>query len=229
LVDYRNNVIYDWGSNNIYAGEGGRYNLVNNYFKYGPSTSKTVRYRIVNPGKWEKPPIPFGKFFVSGNYVDGAEEVTKNNWLGVHLSNGTEDDKRNAIVDKPFDVEQFKTETALEAYASVLENVGSSFKRDTLDQRIINDVKNRTGRLIDVQGGYPHGSAYELTLKAWPVLKSLPTPGDSDADGMPDDWEKKNGLNPNDGKDASSYRLSKQYTNIEMYINGLIPPTPKGE
>jgi hypothetical protein len=81
-VDYRNNVIYDWSSNNIYAGEGGNYNLVNNYFKYGPSTSKSVRYRIVNPGKWEKPPIPFGKFFVIGNYVDGADDVTKNNWLG---------------------------------------------------------------------------------------------------------------------------------------------------
>jgi len=233
LVDYRNNVIYDWGGNNIYAGEGGKYNLVSNYFRYGPSTSKTVRYRIVNPGKWEKPPIPFGKFFVSGNYVDGAEDVTQNNRLGVHLSNGTEDDKRNAVVDTPFDVEQVKTETALEAYTSTLENVGASFKRDTLDERIVNDVKNRTGRLIDVQGGYPHGTAYELTVNAWPALKSFPAPGDADADGMPDAWEKKNGLNPNDGNDASSYKLSKQYTNIEVYINSLIPPSgtgvPKGK
>ncbi|MEQ1676480.1 MAG: pectate lyase, partial [Chitinophagaceae bacterium] len=72
-VDYRNNVIYNWGSNTIYAGEGGYYNIVNNYFKYGPSTSKSVRYRVANPGKKETPPvIPFGKWYVTGNYVDEA-------------------------------------------------------------------------------------------------------------------------------------------------------------
>jgi hypothetical protein len=136
--------------------------------------------------------------------------------------------KEIRLFDKPFDVEQVKTETALEAYTSTLEHVGASFKRDTLDERIINDVKNRTGRLIDVQGGYPHGTAYELTVNAWPDLKSFPAPGDADADGMPDGWEKKNGLNPNDGNDASSYKLSKQYTNIEVYINSLIPPSSTG-
>src|SRR5690606_22351780 len=49
FVDFRNNVIYNWGHNNIYGGEGGRYNIINNYFKYGPSTSKSVKHRIVNP------------------------------------------------------------------------------------------------------------------------------------------------------------------------------------
>ena len=109
------------------------------------------------------------------------------------------------------------------AYNQVLKNVGAVLpKRDTLDERIINDVKNRTGKFIDVQGGYPHGTAYELTLNAWPGLKSLPAPGDSDKDGIPDDWEKKNGLNINDASDASGYKLSKSYTNIEVYINSLI-------
>lgn len=223
-VDYRNNVIYNWGSNNIYAGEGGNYNIVNNYFKYGPSTSKNVRYRIANPGRRETAPaIPFGKWYVDGNYVDEAAAVTKNNWLGVDMGNGgTEEDKKNTVVDKPIAAEAIPVQTATDAYEAVLQFVGASFKRDTLDERIINDVKNRTGRFIDVQGGFPHGTAYELTVNAWPALKAAPAPTDTDKDGMPDEWEKKNGLNPNDASDASQIKLHSFYTNIEVFINSLV-------
>jgi hypothetical protein len=229
-VDYRTNVIYDWGSNNIYAGEGGNYNVINNYFKYGPSTHKNVRYRIVNPGKWEKPPIPFGKWYVKGNYVDGAADVSANNWSGIHMGNdGTEEDKKNAVVSQSFFPGLVADKSATKAYKEVLEKVGASYKRDTLDERIINDVKNRTGGLIDVQGGYPHGTPYEQTVNAWPYLQSLPAPKDSDQDGMPDNWETKKGLDPNDDSDASGYKLDKNYTNIEVYINSIVPPAPKGE
>jgi len=115
------------------------------------------------------------------------------------------------------------TEPAKHAYELVLKNVGAILpKRDTLDQRILNEVKNRTGRMIDVQGGYPHGTEYEQTVSAWPALKSLPAPKDSDSDGIPDDWEKKNGLNPSDASDASTLKLHKFYTNIEVYMNSLV-------
>jgi hypothetical protein len=99
---------------------------------------------------------------------------------------------------------------------------GASFRRDTLDERIINDANNRTGKLIDVQGNYPHGTPYEKTVTAWPSLKSLPALIDSDKDGMPDEWEKKHGLNANDITDASAYKLHQQYSNIEIYINSLV-------
>ena len=85
----------------------------------------------------------------------------------------------------------------------------------------MNDVENRTGRLIDVQGGYPHGTAFELTMNAWPALRSAPAPPDVDKDGMPDEWETKNGLNPADAKDGSAVKLHKFYTNIEVYINSI--------
>ena len=223
-VDYRNNVIYDWGSNNIYAGEGGNYNIVNNYFKYGPSTNKNVRYRIINPGKRETlPAIPFGKWYVNGNYVDEAAAVTKENYLGVDMGNGgTEEDKKNTVVAKPIPSEKIPEQSAKDAYESVLQYVGASYKRDTIDERIINNVKNRKGGFIDVQGGFPHGTAYELTINAWPLLKSFPALIDTDKDGMPDEWEKKNGLNPADAVDASNYKLSKGYTNIEVYLNSLL-------
>jgi pectate lyase len=221
FVDYRNNVIYDWGGNNIYAGEGGDYNIINNYFKYGPNTSKSVKYRIVNPGKNET--IGFGKWYVNGNYVDEAADVTKNNWLGIHMGNGgTEGDKKNTVIDKPHDTWAIPTQTAEEAYEAVLRSVGASCKRDTLDERIINDVKNRTGKFIDVQGGFPHGTEYELTVNAWPTLKSIAVSTDNDKDGIPDDWEKKNGLNPADASDASKVSSHNFYTNIELYFNSIV-------
>ena len=221
FVDYVNNVIYNWGGNNIYAGEGGNYNIVNNYFKYGPSTNKNVRYRIVNPGKTDA--IGFGKWFVKGNYVDEAKDVSKNNWLGIVMGNGgTEEDKKIAIVNDPHMAEFIPVQSAEAAFESVLKYAGASYKRDTLDERIINDVKNRTGFIIDVQGRYPAHSPFEITLNAWPELRSLPAPVDTDKDGMPDDWEKKNGLNPSDASDASKYSSHKFYTNIELYINAIM-------
>jgi pectate lyase len=221
LVDYRNNVIYDWGGNTIYAGEGGDYNIINNYFKYGPSTSKSVRYRIVNPGKNET--IGFGKWYVEGNYVDEAKDVSKNNWLGIHMGNGgTETDKKNTVIDKPHDAWPIPTQTAEQAYEAVLKYVGASYKRDTLDERIINDVKNRAGNLIDVQGGFPHGTEYDMTVNAWPNLNSISALTDNDKDGIPDEWERKNGLNPTDASDASKVSSHKFYTNIELYINSIL-------
>jgi len=220
--DFINNIVYDWGHNNMYAGEGGNYNVINNYYKYGPSTSNSVKYRIANP--WNKSPtINFGKWYVNGNYVDGSPEITNDNWGGVNLEKGTEDDKKNLLADRSFSSVNISLQSAMQAYNSILKNVGATFpKRDTLDERIITDVKNRTGRMIDVQGGYPHGTEYEKTINAWPVLKSAPAPTDTDKDGMPDEWEKKNGLNPNDARDASPYKLHKNYTNIEVYINGIV-------
>lgn len=220
-VDFVNNVIYNWGHNTVYAGEGGTYNLVNNYYKYGPSTSNSVKYRIANP--WSKPPaIPFGKFYINGNYVDGNEEVTNNNWKGVDFEKSSIRENPNAVLSQPLYPISVTVQPAKEAYYAILQNVGCSLpKRDTLDMRILRNVVERTGRMIDVQGGYPHGTAYEVTLSAWPALQSLPAPADTDKDGIPDEWELKNGLNPTDAADATAYKLSKVYTNIEVYINTL--------
>jgi hypothetical protein len=221
-VDFRNNVIYDWGHNTAYAGEGGTYNIVNNYYKYGPSTAESVQFRITNP--WSKPPsIPFGKYYVDGNHVDGSAEITVDNWKGVVLEKGTVTDKSAVRMDAPFPYMDATTQSAVDAYNSVIEMVGCiSPARDTLDQRIIKNLVERTGRMIDVQGGYPHGTAYEKTVLAWPALKIGQAPADTDKDGMPDDWEKKKGLDPKDPSDANAFKLNGKYTNIEVYINSLV-------
>ncbi|MFL5747198.1 MAG: polysaccharide lyase family 1 protein [Niastella sp.] len=219
-VDFRNNVIYDWGINSAYAGEGGNYNMVNNYYRYGPNTNKKVLYRIMNP--WKNAKLPYGKFFIDGNYVDGSAEVTGNNWQGVQVGEKQADDPALAKADAPFSTVPVTTQNAKDAYELVLKNAGCSFKRDTLDARVINEVKHRGGRFVDVQGGYPHVTDYEATVHAWPTLRSLPAPADKDQDGMPDAWEAKHALDPADAGDASVYKLDKQYTNIEVYLNELV-------
>lgn len=221
-VDFRNNVIYNWGINTVYGGEGGNYNIVNNYYKWGPNTgsSSNVKYRIANPGYSTSPVIPFGKWYVNGNYVDGSTQNTNNNWSGVVMQDNA--DTNQSKVTTPFSLGfTVITQSPADAYDSVLTKGGAMLpRRDTLDQRIVNDVRNRTGRIIDVQGGYPHGTTYSATVNAWPTLNSTTAPTDTDHDGMPDAWETSHGLNPNDASDRNNYD-GTGYTMLENYLNGV--------
>ncbi|GAA4353243.1 pectate lyase [Hymenobacter saemangeumensis] len=223
--DFRNNVIYNWGINNAHAGEGGNYNIVNNYYKYGPntSTSSSVRYRVFNPYRQNTAPVlPFPQLYIDGNYVDGSATNTARNWRGVTMQGTSQADTVLSKVSTPFNIAPVATQSALDAYNSVLQNVGCVLPtRDALDQRILNDVRNRTGAIIDVQGGYPHGTPYSQTSGAWPTLTCGPAPVDTDHDGMPDTWEMSMGLdynNPGDRNDIAP----NGYTNLENYLNSLV-------
>ena len=221
-VDFRNNLIYDWGGNNVYGGEGGEYNIVGNYYKPGPTTSKRVAGRIVNPTR--NPEVPFGRFYVAGNHVEGAPAVTSDNALGVQVTGTTDPQVIAAVsVATPFAVLDLPVRSAEQAMKDILAHGGCSLPgRDTLDLRILRELGDRTGRVIDVQGGFPHGTPFEQTLTAWPTLKSLPAPADTDRDGMPDAWERQQGLNPKDPSDASRLPVGATYTHIERYLNSLV-------
>lgn len=225
--DFRNNVIYNWSDYNTNGGEGGCYNVVNNYYKYGPSTPSTVtsgvnrRNMLVNPYKQTSPAIPYGKYYLVGNYCDNSSAVTNSNWLGAAMNGGSYADTNSAKVTTPFAAVDINMETAQQAYNSVLSFAGCALpNRDTLDQRIANDVINRTGKLIDVQGGYPHGTPYASTVNAWPALANGTAQTDTDHDGMPDDWENARGLNPANAADRNGYISTSGYNNVENYING---------
>ncbi len=229
-VDFRNNVIYNWGDYNTNGGEGGSYNVVNNYYKYGPSTPSSTtsginrRNMIINPGKSTSPVIPYGKYFLTGNHCDNSTTVTANNWLGAAMNGGALVDTTTAKATVAFANIAINTETALNAYISVLANAGCALpNRDTLDARIVNDVKNRTGRIIDCQGGYPGFPTYTpfaTTITAWPTLANGTAQTDSDHDGMPNNWELARGLNPTSDLDRNNYSSTSGYNNIENYING---------
>jgi hypothetical protein len=113
------------------------------------------------------------------------------------------------------------TQPAAQAYDLVLAGAGASRPlRDTLDQRLVREVRTRTGRLIDVQGGYPHGTPYAVSQKAWPALKAAPAPADTDHDGMPDAWETAHKLNPKDARDRAKTGASG-YPMLEIYLAEL--------
>ena len=221
FVDFRNNVIYNWGANNVYGGEGGNYNIIANYYKPGPSTSKNARHRIANPFKKEDQ-IPYGKWFIQDNVLSSSEEISKDNWKGVSIDKGTEADMETVRQNQSFPSIAFAHKKAEDAFMMVVRSSGASLKRDTLDQRVIKDVETGTGRIIDVQGGFAHGTSYELSKTAWPQLRSETSPADTDKDGMPDAWENSQKLNPGDPADASLKTLHKHYTNIEVYLNELL-------
>ncbi|MBJ6108505.1 pectate lyase [Hymenobacter sp. BT523] len=222
--DFSNNVIYNWGENNVYAGEGGNYNIVGNYYKPGPNTSPRTKAQLLNPYKIdkEKGRLPYGKFYLAGNYVDGAPAVTAHNWRGVVMNGGTAADTVQAKVETPFAVGgKVAVQSAGAAYEAVLRGAGAVRPtRDTLDQRIVREVRTRTGTVIDVQGHYPHGTPYSVSQRAWPVLKTAPAPADTDHDGMPDAWEKAHGLNPNNPADRAQ-RAPNGYPQLENYLNSL--------
>lgn len=218
MADFRNNLIYNWGINNIYGGEGGYYNVVNNYLKPGPSTtSRRTQTVAVDSGEG----FPYAKYYMAGNFITSSATNSSNNWLGVTMKSGKLSDTVYSKVTTPFDLPAIPTQTPDDAYNAVLAYAGCSLpNRDTLDQRIVNDVKNSTGRIIDVQGGYPHGTPYEQTVNAWPALNSLPAPTDTDHDGMPDDWETAHGSNPNNAADRNNISTDG-YTLLEVYLNSL--------
>ncbi len=206
FLDFRNNVIYNWGDNSIYGGEKGTYNIVNNYFKSGPATTSSKLDRIVSPSE------PYGKFYVEGNFVNGFVNVTANNWdSGVQCDN-PEATKLNEPISISNNIETTNAETAFE---DVLKNAGSSLSRDTADIRVVQNAKNGTA-------DYNNGIIDSQTdVGGWPIIKLKKNKKDHDGDGIPNKWERKLKLDCKTN-DANLYTLDKNYTNIEVYANSLI-------
>lgn len=228
--DFRNNVLFNWKHRTMDGGDGSsRVNVINNYYKPGPVTEGALRYRICKAqARNERDQYPgFGKWFVDGNFVEGFPEVSKNNWSGgvqydpeqkvkeMIIPAGTEKAVRSHI---PFPASQVVTHKAQDAYDLVLAFSGASLpKRDPVDLRVIESVRTgkthtKTGILetpADV-GGYPE-------------YKAETVPVDTDQDGIPDDWEIRNGFDPKNSADALLDSDKDGYTNLEEFLNGSDP------
>lgn len=227
LVDYRNNVIYNWGSPNApYGGDmkikGGvsQVNMINNYYLPGPATSNTLKFmQALYAGSAS---TGTGQWHLSGNIMEGSKELTKDNWKGLDLSNIPEAERKNARSEKPFPVEvPLPDESAKDAFNSVLANAGATLpKRDAVDTRIVNEAKTKTAT---GKGSFGKPGIIDMpaAVGGWPAYNSAPAPADTDHDGMPDTWEKENKLDPNNPNDRNTIGRDG-YTMLERYLNSLV-------
>ena len=224
FVDFRNNVIYNWGSNSAYGGEGGNHNIIANYYKPGPATqSGAKQYRIVDPDF--SATVPLGKWYVAENYVAGNATVTADNWSGG-VQGLTATQLAEARVEVPFAAAPVTTQTAVDAFESVLEHVGVSHRRDPIDMRIVEETRTGTATYGGVYGAGKGIIDTQETVGGWPELEEGTAPVDTDKDGMPDEWELANGLNIADPADRNGDLDEDGYTNLEEYLNSLVEAPP---
>jgi hypothetical protein len=111
----------------------------------------------------------------------------------------------------------------LDAYDQVLTGAGAGLglgcdgiffpRRDAIDIRIVNDVVNRSGKIIDDPS----------EVGGWLTLTQAVSCADTDRDGMPDLWEQEWGFNLTSPFDGPGDADGDGYTNIEEFLNGTDP------
>lgn len=278
-VDFRNNLLYNWGNGNgCYGGPGGGYvNIVNNYYKAGPGTKNKTTVTEVSVGSSGNSTNEAlrglcSRYFIEGNYVTAASEPANYDWKGVKYDNGlvtqngdkympdpkhkfgegvdyvviADKDHLKVKLDQPIDAGLVTTQSTETVYDKVMQYAGASLYRDAVDARYMEEA--RTGTVtyygtepyIDATGKkYPTSNTAGIldfindpskeenpNTASYPALKCNVRPDsfDTDRDGMDDEFERLNGLNPDDASDALLYTLDPKgyYTNVEVYLNQLV-------
>ena len=233
--DIRNNVIYNWKNESTYGGEVQQVgnskfnfcstNLVANYYKPGPGTPSENKTKLCAP--WSRNgAADYGDWYIAENVMASSDEVTADNWKGVRPSLtavGSQKHNPNDLgaipglkLDAPSEYMPIKQQTAEQAYISVLKHAGCSLpKRDSVDVRIIEEVRNGTATYGS--NGFINKPS---VVGGWPELKSETAPADTDHDGMPDEWETAKGLDPANADDRNKV-AADGYTMLEKYLNSI--------
>ncbi len=202
VFDVRNNVMYDYGATCSGLTQGVlKVNYVGNYIRPGPSSRARFPIRVGGPSDM--------LFFIRDNIFEGSPPLTSDNSL---FFDPVEIDGKRQVrtVADPFPSPPVQTLPAEKAYETVLAEAGASLPaRDPVDARIVEEVRKRSGSIIDSQ----------KAVGGWPSYRQAEPLGDSDGDGIPDSWETAHGLNPHDPADAARTGAGHVYTNIEEYLN----------
>lgn len=231
IYDFRNNIFYDWGDGattdfyNWQVGLDRGYNM-DPFYGRPDNQSRCAAGANLNTNSITQ------ANFVNNSYIQGANTCApitlylRNRGAAVHLSGNTMDgvvmaDQNASVIssmgegwkrDQPFEWAGVATQSAEESKALVLAQAGASKWRDPVDARVVQSVRDRTGRVINSQ----------RDVGGWPELPRGEVQADTDGDGMPDAWERAEGLNPGDPADGARDRDGDGVTNVEDYINGLV-------
>ena len=186
-------------------------NYIGNFYKPGPNTEVKYGIKTLNPG------TPGAGIFVQGNIGPQRES---DNLPEIDIVEPT---SRKFVVSEIFPVQTITTTTALQAYEQVLTGAGSNMglncdgtffsRRDTIDTRIVNDVRDVSGKIIDDPA----------EVGGWLTIPPATPCADVDQDGMSDAWEQKYGFNPADPTDGSKDADGDGYSNFEEFLNSTNP------
>lgn len=222
-VDFRNNVIYNWGDNSTYGGEDGHFNMVGNYYKPGPA-SKDRKYFV--DAYWYNKDSKIGsaypELYMEANYHSEGTDSKYPSGIYYHdqEKDAGKENPEGIVLNSPLSIKaddskacHTSTHTAQNAFDAVLSYAGASLSRDAVDERVTSEARSGTAScgedgIIDNQdqaGGWPEYTGTEVQ--------------DTDGDGLPDWFEEQFGVS-----DPSSVDLDKhgRYTNLEMYLHYLV-------
>ena len=200
-LQYYNNVVYNYGIG-IVGGHSAADNyqdVMNNYFITGPSSGSSNKYF----DQWTET----DHLYSTGNYTDDNRDGKLNGRLITDYNGATPMQQPNLKCQAPMNLEP-----AEDAFYAVMEHAGASRVRDSHDLRIIEQLAS-----LGTKGAF---IANEQDVGGIGTLAEADAPADSDGDGMPDEWEKANGTDP-DKADANGDADGNGYTNIEDYVNSL--------
>ena len=200
-LQYYNNVVYNYGIG-IVGGHSAADNyqdVMNNYFITGPSSGSSNKYF----DQWTET----DHLYSNGNYTDDNRDGKLNGRLITDYNGATPMQQPNLKCQAPMNLEP-----AEDAFYAVMEHAGASRVRDGHDLRIIEQLAS-----LGTKGAF---IANEQDVGGIGTLSGADAPADSDGDGMPDEWEKANGTDP-DKADADGDADGNGYTNIEDYVNSL--------
>jgi hypothetical protein len=205
-TQYLNNVVYNFQAGYTAGNTAGLFShdLVSNYFITGPSTTSAsdTLYQVMGQS-----------IYNAGNLLDSNADGALNGSV-LKAPGGI------TALSAPWSsaTASISTQSAPNAYASVIAGAGASLHRDEVDALVMADVMSlgKAGHLWTSQTDTGLGNS------GYGTLNGGTAPVDTDGDGMPDAWERRHGLDPNNAGDATTDFDHTGYTNIEKYVNGLL-------
>jgi len=206
---YVNNMVYNWKSAAYIMGgdsEGQSYaNCVGNYFIKGPGNGST--------------PLSGANSLFHIYAADNWFDANRNGVLDGYLVPQSEYSGGPDFKTTAFAYPELPTLTATALYANLIPMVGASLPcRDFVDYYLIGELQSfgTEGKIITSEEELPFGPPDTWSL--WTGTRRI----DTDNDGIPDEWETANSLNPTLASDAMAI-ATNGYTNIENYLNSIDP------